>query len=295
MYTRGRRHRVDRRDKIRSDSTATLVVDEEPDFNYGTMRVTRSNPKVDDEHSIQDQDRKPPPFRSLLIRRVIIPLINYGFVCFLDQSHQVLMPLMFSTSISLGGLDFEPITIGTIMGAWGVLNAIFQVVAFARVIKWLGPRTAYIICISCFLLSFAGFPIMSLLAKRAGRVDSAVWFVLVIQMSFYSVAFMSYGAWDAFYLIFFNSLLPQIECAHLFILDGAPHRSALGSVNGLGQVMGSTVRTLAPTFASSLFAISLQDQIAGGYMVYAVLLGVTLTGVFMTFQLPPQFQLQHKH
>ncbi|KAG5644659.1 hypothetical protein DXG03_008041 [Asterophora parasitica] len=239
--------------------------------DYGTLSAS------EDEGRILGPDfAPPPPFRSLLTRSLLIPLANHGFYCFLDQSHQVLLPLMLSTSIPLGGLGFDSLTIGLIMGTWGICNAIFQVLAFGRVVRWLGPRRTYILCFAFFATTFSGYPLMSILAKTTGHVNSKVWIVLVAQLSLHCLACMAYG------------------CAQLFILDAAPGNAALGAVNGLSQMMSSVVRTMAPTIASSLFSISLQQKIVGGYMVYCVIIGIVLAGWSMSLLLPPTLRGQLK-
>lgn len=181
------------RDETEPDLNTPLVGNTGPNIDYGTRGIERANSQSGNEHKFQPIDDTPPPFRSLLVPSLLIPLVNYGFIAFLDQSQQVLMPLMFSTPISSGGLGFNPFTIGMTMGTWGILNGIFQVIAFARVMKWLGPRKLYIFSFSCLLLTFAAFPIMSVLAKHAGRADFKVWAVLIIQLCLYSMVFLTLG------------------------------------------------------------------------------------------------------
>ena len=60
----------------------------------------------------------------------------------------------------------------------------------------------------------------------------------------------------------------------------------MATVNGIAQMLGSGMRSLGPTFASSLFSISLERHLAGGNMVYYVALGITLAGVRCSFLLP---------
>ncbi|KAG1882589.1 hypothetical protein F4604DRAFT_342283 [Suillus subluteus] len=50
--------------------------------------------------------------RSLLTPSVVIPIANYALLSFLDVSFRVLLPLFFSTLTHLGGLGFDPATIG---------------------------------------------------------------------------------------------------------------------------------------------------------------------------------------
>ena len=66
----------------------------------------------------------------------------------------------------------------------------------------------------------------------------------------------------------------------------APSRAVLGTVNGIAQAVACVMRSLAPSIASSLFAISLQRGWAGGDAVYYILLAITACGVWLSFTLP---------
>ncbi|KAG5644660.1 hypothetical protein DXG03_008042 [Asterophora parasitica] len=173
-------------------ATAPLLGYSEPPAHYGTRESAEE--VLVDQDDLDDADLKPPPFRDLLSRELVIAITCHGLIAFLDQSHSVLLPLMLSTSIPLGGLGFDPYTIGLTMGTWGLLNAGFQVIAFGRMVKWLGPRKLCTLSFSCFFVTFSAFPLMSILAKRAGEADAKVWLVLTIQLCFYSFVFMTYGA-----------------------------------------------------------------------------------------------------
>lgn len=73
----------------------------------------------------------------------------------------------------------------------------------------------------------------------------------------------------------------------LLVISSAP-AGALGATNGLAQVISSATRTLAPTFASSIFSISLQTRLIGGHLLEIVMLSVTLVGILVSLRLPKQ-------
>ncbi|KIM71098.1 hypothetical protein PILCRDRAFT_17383 [Piloderma croceum F 1598] len=204
-------------------------------------------------------DTKHPTLRSLLVRPVLLTIINYAFLAFIDQCFVVLQPLMYSSSISVGGLGFSSFTIGMILGIWGVISGIISIFAFPKVLRKFGIRRLYMAAFASYLVCLAGFPIMSIFVQRSGSVDAKVWIVLVLQLVFYILANMGYG------------------CIFLYINDGAP-RSALGALNGLAQTTASTMRALAPSTASSLFAVSLERDVVRGNMVYMVLCAITAAG-----------------
>ncbi|KAG9122327.1 hypothetical protein FRC07_001362, partial [Ceratobasidium sp. 392] len=65
----------------------------------------------------------------------------------------------------------------------------------------------------------------------------------------------------------------------------APSRSSLGTLNGISQTTISAIRAIGPASATSLFAVSVQRNLMGGWFVYAVLVGVNLLGLGACFWL----------
>jgi len=57
----------------------------------------------------------------------------------------------------------------------------------------------------------------------------------------------------------------------LLINASAPSRSALGTLNGLAQTVSSSARAIAPATANSLFALSIEKQVAHGGLVWICL------------------------
>ncbi|EIW83771.1 MFS general substrate transporter [Coniophora puteana RWD-64-598 SS2] len=213
-----------------------------------------------------------PDLRDLLIRPILIPIANYAFLAFTDMCLSVLQPLMFSTSISSGGLSLSTFEIGIIIGVWGIITGAFQAVCFPILLRRVGPRTLYTASYVCFFVAFAMFPLMSFLAKRAGRMDAATWAVLVMQFVMYGAAYCTYG------------------CIFIYITNGAPNKEALGATNGLAQMTASFIRAISPSTATSLFAASAQNNIAGGTIVYWIMCFVVVLGTLCALQLPRQFQ-----
>ncbi|KAJ7352341.1 major facilitator superfamily multidrug-resistance, DHA1 sub-family [Mycena albidolilacea] len=194
-----------------------------------------------------DSQNAPPPIRDLLIRPVFIALANHGLLCFCHMGNDALVPLFFATPISLGGLGLRPQDIGLILSICGICNALVQ--AFFG--GW-----------------FAMYPLIGFLVRRAGRVDAVAGIALAFQLSGTFVLYFSYAA------------------TLLFTMDAAPSRASLGSVNGLAQMVGTVFRSLAPSFSSSLFALSAEHHLASGNLVYIVLGVATLGAVRCSLLLP---------
>ncbi|KAL0945405.1 hypothetical protein HGRIS_000897 [Hohenbuehelia grisea] len=209
-----------------------------------------------------------PPVLSVLTGPVCLALTNLGILAFTDQAYQALIPLMYSTSIPLGGLNFTPARIGTILGTWGVLNGVTNIMCFAYAIRRWGPRTVFRVSFGSYFISIGAFPLMSILAKRSGEFDIWVAAAMLLQLTSYMMSFFAYGA------------------IQIFVIDSMPSPEAMATVNGIAQVATSSMRSLGPSFSSSLFSVSLEHHLLGGYMVYVVLASVILIGLQISSKLP---------
>ena len=57
-------------------------------------------------------DGNPLPLRALLTRPVVVSVANYCVIALLDVTAGTLIPLVWSTSVELGGLNMSPTSIG---------------------------------------------------------------------------------------------------------------------------------------------------------------------------------------
>ena len=131
---------------------------------------------------------QPPSLRALLLMpRVLIAIINYGFLTFCDMSLQTLTPLMWSTSLEHEGLGFTPYTIGLAFGIYGIVSVFIQVTLLAKIIRYFGPRKVYIVTFIGFLTSLSCFPLERYFARCAGGTDWRVWIVIIVHLAVYSM------------------------------------------------------------------------------------------------------------
>ncbi|KAG5644649.1 hypothetical protein DXG03_008031 [Asterophora parasitica] len=149
------------------DSTTSLLLASE-DLSYGSS----TSPSTTETGVTQEELHAPPAFKDLLIPEILLKLLVYAFVSFVDMSCQVLQPLVYSTSIANGGLGFDPYRIGTIMGTFGVINALAQLLFLGRVIRKFGPTNVQKFAQFSFLTVLSLYPLLSFFAKRAGGADN---------------------------------------------------------------------------------------------------------------------------
>jgi len=220
---------------------------------------------------VKDTDAEEPlPLRALLTRPVVVSVINYCIIALLHTTAGTLIPLVWSTSVELGGLSMNPASIGLWMGGYGFVNGVFQFVAFPRFVRHFGPRRVFITSVLCHFPFYMMFPLENLALRHSSRglYSAAVRVLIMLQITATSFSAMGMGA------IF------------MFLSTAAPNKRSLGAINGIAQTMVSIQRTIGPAAAASLFAFSLEKNILGGNFAYVVMLGIVGVGIGAAMQLP---------
>lgn len=72
----------------------------------------------------------------------------------------------------------------------------------------------------------------------------------------------------------------------IYFAEGAPTKDSLGSVNGLAQMIGCTMRSFAPWIATSLFSFSLQLGFQGGTLSYILVFALSALALYSSTYLP---------
>ncbi|KAF8636255.1 hypothetical protein AX16_011025 [Volvariella volvacea WC 439] len=268
---------------LRNASSSTVNTD------YGTLTnntLSRSQPNLGSAStspsstaasSTLSLSSPKPSFQEVFIPQVLIPISNFAFLAFLDQSFLVLLPLIYSTPLELGGLALSPSRIGSILGGWGVLNGFVQVFLFPRLRRRVGHRNLYVAGIAALGVGVAMFPLLNWMMRLRGARDGhvLVWCGVGVQLGLYMLTYMSYA------------------CMFMYISASTPSRFLLGTTNGLAQLTASSMRALAPTTASSLFSLSLELCTLGGvlgklggYLVYVVFVLIPAVAVGWSMKLP---------
>jgi len=205
----------------------------------------------------------------LLVFPILISISNYATLAFIEIAWLTLLPLFYSSPIEHGGLNFSPLTIGVLLGTFGLANGVFQGFFFAKIVKRWGAKNLFITGMSSFLPIFLLFPVMNLLARQWG-LSPIVWMAVACQIVLAMIMDMAYAS------IF------------MFITSAAPNRRSLGATNGMGQTVVSVLRALGPALSTSLFALSLEHNLVGGYAVYLILLVISGLSLPLAVRLPKE-------
>ncbi|KAN0119048.1 major facilitator superfamily [Russula decolorans] len=218
--------------------------------------------------SKDDDEEKPMSLRALLTRPVVISVANYGLIGLLEMIAGVLIPLVWSTQVELGGLSMSPASIGLWMAGYGCLNGVFQFVAFPRIVERFGPRRVFIVSISAFAPMYLMLFFENLTLRHVYGGASLTVLLIILQLSSIAIADMGFSS------------------VFMYVSSSAPSRRSLGATNGLAQTIVSIQRTVAPAAAASLFAFSLNNNVLGGNFTYVVLTALVCVGLCIAAQLP---------
>jgi hypothetical protein len=132
----------------------------------------------------------------LLTIPVIISISNYAMLALLDMSAMVLIPLVWSTPIELGGLNLSPTSIGLWLSAYGCLNGVLQFAFFPRVVRRLGPGRVVLISIVAYVIIYSMFSFENMAARHAisahgAGTNATVWLFVILQLA--SICFTDMG------------------------------------------------------------------------------------------------------
>jgi hypothetical protein len=101
---------------------------------------------------------------------------------------------------------------------------------------------------------------------------------------------MSLWIWDSVSLLplspSYDLTYISLGCAFIYVRSAAPNKRSLGATNGLAQTSISVVRAIGPAASTSLFSLSLEKNILGGWFVYVVLVVLSAGALFASAWLP---------
>lgn len=105
-----------------------------------------------------------------------------------------LYPLFLSTPPYLGGLGFDPATIGICLAATGLVNGIFQFMFFGAIQRRFGTITVYRVGLATFCVLFGLCPVLNLVVRRnGGMMNAFAWALLVVQLSAQIIVSLTWG------------------------------------------------------------------------------------------------------
>ncbi|CAE6442456.1 unnamed protein product [Rhizoctonia solani] len=220
-----------------------------------------------------DTEKEAPSVKEIMrissIRKI---LVSYGFMAYVTVSINAVLVLWLYTPVSAGGIGFNSAEIGMTLTLSGMFGTAIAVIVFPPLERRVGAVILYRFGMIMQILNVLAFPFGHALALAGGRKGAYLGVAVVVFVR--CIAGMVF------------------VCNMLLVTRSAPCRRALGTVNGLAQMVASASRAVGPATATSLFAISVKSGVLGGNLVWLVLLIVALLGVLATCYIPKDRSLR---
>jgi hypothetical protein len=172
-------------------------------------------------------EQKPLPLRAVLTRAVMISVLNYATLALLEVVALSLIPLIWSTSVEFGGLNFSPASIGLCISMYGFMSGIFQFIFFPCLVGRFGPRWVLVASIAAYAVVYTMFPFENLALRYAVGDGSSMTLWLLIFLQLWSLAVSEMGYSESRFVFFFMGIRAdncQVPRSYLYVL---PHPTSV--------------------------------------------------------------------
>ncbi|KAJ7702315.1 major facilitator superfamily domain-containing protein [Mycena rosella] len=228
-----------------------------------------------------NQQSSPLGAMDLLAIPMMRALAASGFtMAFISTSFDVVFVLFCYTPVSKGGLSFSARPpqiwreIGYALAMSGVILAIFQLFLMPTLLRKYNAAKMYNFCMRIWPLTFFLIPLLNSIVRGGYDSERAIvapttkallWIGIAVVLTCSRIATLAFAI---------NMIL---------VRNHAPSVSSLGAANGLVQAAMCVSRCFSPAFISSVFALSVGNNLLGGYPIWVlVMLMVCLLGCFLS-------------
>lgn len=173
-------------------------------------------------------------------RKVLVVLAVYVGVALVFILYDEVFPIFCAAPTEKGGLNFSSQDIGVLIGLGGLACFPFSMVVYPYAVKRKGEAWAAQVGFIMSSLMFLGPPISSLMVDRS----KVLWSFLLL-LSFFR-----------------NAAASMAFTAIITIMNQVAPEGKLGELNGIGQGLGSIVRTVGPASGGLLWAASMNMHVA---------------------------------
>ncbi|KAJ7464027.1 major facilitator superfamily domain-containing protein [Mycena latifolia] len=199
-------------------------------------------------------------------------------LAFLDVGFSVVFVLFCYTPIKTGGLGFSAREIGYAMAMSSGSFATLQFLVMPFLMSKFTTIKLYIFCMGVWPFTFLLLPLLNLIARMslANRIDDGsdvrfkvlLWLGIAVVVICWRVACLAYPN---------NAIL---------VRNNSPSSASLGAANGLNMLAMGVARCSSPAFVSSVFALSVNNHLLGGYLWVGVMATAASLGFWFSTKVP---------
>ncbi|KAG9087322.1 hypothetical protein FS749_002997, partial [Ceratobasidium sp. UAMH 11750] len=217
-------------------------------------------------HTQTNLDDPAPSIQEILcapaVQRVLVP---YGFMALITASTYAVFILWLYTPVELGGTGFSSGEIGGTLALSALFETGIAVIVFPPLERRLGVTMLFKVGMMLQAVGVLTFPLGHAIAKTGKLGAYIAAGAMVVVRGIAGIVFV---------------------CNMLMIARSAPSHRALGTVNGLAQMVASASRATGPPLSTSLFAYSIKSDVLGGNLVWLIFMLVALLGIAVALRIP---------
>ncbi|KIM77976.1 hypothetical protein PILCRDRAFT_794993 [Piloderma croceum F 1598] len=231
---------------------------------YGTMEPSELSRKLSEPHS----------FTSLLSKSVIRALCGSGFALnFLAGGFEVVFILYCYSAIEDGGLGLSTEKIGYLLLGSGILSMLLQILLMPYLLQTFDKAKMYNFCMCLFPFMFIVLSTLNLIARSGydevtgimnSHTTGLLWAGIALVLSMSRFVCLSFGL------------------GMMLAKEYSPNKASLGVTNALVQFSMSMSRAVSPAFVSTIFALSIEYNLLGGYLWVVIMVLISLGGIYQS-------------
>lgn len=211
---------------------------------------------------------KPPPFRSIFTRNVILTLLSHHLLALHVSTFNALIFILLPAPTSpnekshlpflfTGGLGLSTEQVGLATAIIGVIGLPLQLLLYPRLQDRLGTLKSYRVFLPASILAYAFIPFLSLLPSSS-LPKWLLWPFLTIVLGLQVL-----------------SRTFALPSAAILVNNASPSPASLGTIHGLAQSVSSGGRTMGPVVGGWVLGWGLRANCIGGvWWGMAVIAGV---------------------
>ncbi|KAI6150969.1 major facilitator superfamily domain-containing protein [Pisolithus tinctorius] len=181
---------------------------------------------------------------------------------FVATSFEVVFVLFCYSAIQSGGLAFSASKIGWSLSISGGISSALQIFFMPYLLRTFDCAKMYLFSMSVWPFAYLCFPFLNLIARwgltEDGQLDAntaaILWVGIAIALGLSRIGVLAFST------------------SMILVREHAPNPGALSQSNGIVQFAMCFARSFAPFLVSSLFALSIDNDLLWGYLWVAVMI-----------------------
>ncbi|KAJ7923367.1 major facilitator superfamily domain-containing protein [Mycena leptocephala] len=249
-------------------------------LTYCFLEETHPAKCGDDSHNTSENPSLTNPMRiwDLIsipgIRAITLSTIGLAF---LDIGFTVLFVLFSYTPVEVGGLGFSVVEIGYAMAMSSGIFAFFQFILMPTLLKRFNIPRMYIFCMGLWTPTYLLLPLLNVIAHRGANQATADTHINFDVLLWVGISFV---------LICWRASRLAYPTNGILVRDNSPNAASLGASIGLNHFAMGLTRCVTPLFISTIFALSVDNHLLGGYLWVVVMTLICSLGYYVSTKVP---------